>query len=116
MTAAADYRQALDPAPTVHACCIARSRLISSKDWLFSWLWIGRSFHSALNSRAFFWLGTGSRRRSAKSAQLRFRQRNDQVVLGDALHARFYGFETCVAIESATCLEPKGRIIRLSAD
>ena len=89
--------------------------MISSTDGLFSWLWIGRTFDSALNSRAFFWVGDGPRRRSAKSAYLRFRLRNGQVVFMERLHARFYGFETLFAIEGATCLELKGAFIRLSA-
>ena len=66
-----------------------------------------------LSSHPVVWLGNGAL--SPKSEYLRFRQRNDQVVLGERLHARFYGFESLVAIERATCLEPLGAFIRLSA-
>ena len=47
---------------------------------------------------------------------LSFNQRNDLVVVRERLHARFYGFEKVAAIERATCLEPDGTVLRLSAD
>ena len=56
-TAAGDEARTRDSAPTAQACCIARSRLTSSVDRLFSWVYIGRSARSALNSRAVLWSG-----------------------------------------------------------
>ena len=105
-----------DSAPAAHACCIARSRLISSEDRLFSWVRIGYSASSSLDSRSVNRLGNDGRRRSAKSTDLRCVWRLDEFVSRLRLHARFYGFEKVVAIECATCLEPNGTVLRLSSD
>ena len=34
----------------------------------------------------------------------------------ETLHARFYSFEKVAALERATCLEPDGIVLQLSAD
>ena len=65
-----------------------------------------------LSSHPVLWLGNGAL--SPKSEYLRFRQRNDQVLSGTGC-ARFYAFESLIAIDGVTCLELKGAIKRLSA-
>ena len=103
-------------ATVTHACCIERSTSIPSEDRLFSWVHIGYSASSWLNSRSVFRLGNIAQRRSAKSADLRFVWWCDEMCGVQTLHARFYGFEKVVAIECATCLEPNGTVLRLSSD
>ena len=39
-----------------------------------------------------------------------------RVLWSGTLHMRFYGFEKVAALERATCLEPDGIILQLSAD
>ena len=103
-------------ADAAHVCFIVRSSSISCEDRLFSLVRIGYSTDSSLDSRSVFRFGNGAGRRSAKRADLRLRQRNGQVVERLRLYARFYGFETFVASESARWLEPEGTIMRSSAD
>ena len=105
-----------DSAPATHACCIAPSRLISSEDRLFSWVQIGYTASSSLESRSVNRLGNGGRRRSAKSVHLRCVWWLDEFCVVETLHARFYIFEKVAALERATCLEPDGIVFRLSAD
>ena len=62
-TAASEDARTSDSAPTAHACCIARSRLFSSEDRLFSWVYTGVSLECALSLRAVFWPGNGAPRR-----------------------------------------------------
>ena len=104
-----------DSAPTTHTCCIERSRSIPREDRLFSLVRISYSADSSLDSRSVNRLGNDGRRRSAKSAHLRCVWRNEEVLARNMVHARFYSFEKVVASESATCLEPNGTVIRLSA-
>ena len=66
-----------------------------------------------------FCLQVGQRcrwRRSAKSAYLRCVWWLDEFCGVEILYARFYGFEKVAALERATCLEPDGIVLRLSAD
>ena len=84
----------------------ARRHLFFKGERLFSTVRIGRLAHGSLKSRPVFRLGDGARRRSTKTARLRCRQRNDQVVERLVLHVRFYSFETLVAVESASSSNP----------
>ena len=103
-------------APATHACCIARSRLISSEDRLFSLVRTGYSADSSLDSRSVNRLGNGGRRRSAKAVHFSFGWWLDELVRIEFLHAQFYGFEKVVGSVRATCLEPDGTVIRLRSD
>ena len=105
-----------DSAPATHVCCIAPSTLISSEDRLFSWVRIGYSAGNSLDSRFVFRLGNSALRRSAKAAHLRFVWWLDEFCGVETLHMRFYGFEKVAALERATCLEPDGIVLQLSAD
>ena len=89
---------------------------MSSEDRLFSWVRIGYSASSSLESRSVNRLGNGGRRRSAKSVHLRCVWWLDELCGVQTLHARFYGFEKVVGSESATGLEPDGTVLRLSSD
>ena len=84
----------------------ARRHLFFKGERLFSTVRIGRLAHGSLKSRPVFRLGDGARRRSTKTARLRWMQRNDQVVERLVLHVRFYSFETLVAVESASSSNP----------
>ena len=56
-------------------------------------------------------VGNGGRSRGSKSAHLRRRRRDDQVVERETFYARFYGFETLFGTERARRLELRATVI-----